>query len=82
MKRQKMPRWKQPVVRLVTPVVQGDYAFLSLHVDTVAEAEQLFKVLAEKGKVVMPLEQTFWAARFGMLHDQFGMKWMINCEQK
>jgi PhnB protein len=54
---------------------------VSLTLDTPAEAEQIFKALAEKGSVRMPLEKTFWAARFGMLIDQFGVPWMINCEQ-
>jgi len=34
----------------------------------------------ENGTVQMPLEPTFWAARFGMLVDQFGVPWMVNCE--
>ena len=46
-----------------------------------AEAERIFNALAEKGTVQMPLEQTFWAARFGMLVDRFGIPWMINCEK-
>jgi|SRR5262245_3724324 len=46
-----------------------------------AEAERIFAVLAENGTVQMPLEQTFWAARFGMCVDRFGIPWMINCEQ-
>jgi len=31
--------------------------------------------------VQMPIQQTFWAARFGMLTDRFGTPWMVNCEQ-
>jgi PhnB protein len=46
-----------------------------------AEAERIFHALAEKGTVQMPFQQTFWAYRFGMLVDQFGTPWMINCEQ-
>jgi PhnB protein len=45
------------------------------------EAERIFHALAEKGTVRMPIEKTFWAERFGMLVDQFGTPWMINCEQ-
>jgi PhnB protein len=30
----------------------------------------------------MPLEDTFWGARFGMLTDKFGISWMLNCEKK
>jgi PhnB protein len=29
----------------------------------------------------MPIQQTFWSPRFGMLTDQFGIPWMVNCEQ-
>ena len=56
-------------------------ASVSLNVDAPQEAERLFKALGENGKVVMPLQETFWAARFGMLVDQFGIPWMVNCEQ-
>jgi len=45
------------------------------------DAERIFKALSEKGTVHMPLQQTFWAARFAMLVDQFGTPWMINCGQ-
>jgi|ERR1017187_486069 PhnB protein len=44
------------------------------------EAERIFHALAENGKVNMPIEKTFWAERFGMLVDRFGIPWMINCE--
>ncbi|MDQ2711338.1 MAG: VOC family protein [Acidobacteriota bacterium] len=54
---------------------------VSLSVDDPAEAERLFHALAENGQVQMPLQQTFWAARFGMFVDQFDIPWMINCEQ-
>ena len=54
---------------------------ISLNVDSIAEAERVFSALSEDGTVQMPLEQTFWAARFGMLVDRFGVSWMINCEK-
>jgi len=47
--------------------------------DDPAEAERIFNALAENGQVNMPLQQTFWALRFGMLVDQFGIPWMVNC---
>ena len=46
-----------------------------------AQAERIFHALAEKGTVQMPIAETFWAARFGMLVDQFGIPWMVNCEK-
>jgi PhnB protein len=45
------------------------------------EAEHVFKALSEGGTVRMPLQQTFWAVRFGTLVDKFGVPWMVNCEQ-
>jgi len=57
---------------------QGFYVQIS--VDEPAEAERIFHALAENGKVKMPIEQTFWSV-FGMLVDQFGTPWMVNCEQ-
>lgn len=53
--------------------------FVSLQVDQPAEAERIFPALSEGGTVTMPLEQTFWATRFGMLVDRFGVPWLINC---
>ena len=54
---------------------------MSLNVEKPEEAEQVFKALSEKGTVVMPMEETFWAQRFGMLVDQFDIPWMVNCEK-
>jgi PhnB protein len=53
---------------------------LSIQIKSVAEAERIFHELANGGKVVLPLEKTFWAVRFGMLVDRFGIPWQINCE--
>ncbi len=54
---------------------------VSLQVKEPKEAERVFKALAEGGTVKMPLEETFWAARFGMLVDKFGTPWMVNCDK-
>jgi PhnB protein len=53
---------------------------VSIDVKDVADAERIFKALAEKGVVRMPFQKTFFAAGFGMLVDQFGIPWMINCD--
>lgn len=53
---------------------------LSLQIQTTTQAERIFHLLAKDGTVVMPLEKTFWAARFGVLVDRFGIPWLINCE--
>ncbi|MFI5128164.1 MAG: VOC family protein, partial [Candidatus Acidiferrales bacterium] len=52
---------------------------LTIEVKDVAEAERVFAAFAENAKVQMPLQETFWATRFGMLVDRFGIPWMINC---
>jgi PhnB protein len=55
---------------------------VALHCDNVAEGERVFNALSDGALVVtMPLQETFWAARFGMLTDKFGVPWMINCEK-
>jgi PhnB protein len=53
---------------------------VSLMVKTAEEADRLFQALSEKATVQMPIQKTFWSPRFGMLVDQFGIPWMINCE--
>ena len=53
---------------------------VTIGVDDVVEAERIFSALAADGTVQMPIQETFWAARFGMLVDRFGTPWMINCE--
>jgi PhnB protein len=50
-----------------------------LNLDTAAEADRIFNALAEQGTVQVPLQQSFWASRFGMLIDQFDIPWTINC---
>ena len=51
-------------------------------IDKPEDAERIFHTLAENGTVKMPLQKTFWAIRFGMLVDRFGIPWMVNCEEK
>ncbi|MPZ55099.1 MAG: VOC family protein [Rhizobiales bacterium] len=50
---------------------------LTLSVANDAEAERLFGTLADGGQVQMPLEKTFFASRFGMVADRFGVGWMV-----
>jgi PhnB protein len=54
--------------------------FVSIQADDAAAGERIFQALAEGGSVTMPFERTFWAERFGMLVDRFGIPWMVNCE--
>lgn len=52
-------------------------AYLTLGVDSDAEAERIFSALSAGGAVFMPMQETFFATRFGQLRDQFGINWMI-----
>ena len=54
---------------------------VNLQFEDVAESERVFQALAEGGTVRMPLQETFWAKRFGMFVDRFGIPWMINCSE-
>jgi PhnB protein len=52
-------------------------AYLAIRVDNTPEAERIYKALTEGGEVFMPMEETFFAYRFGQLRDKFGINWMI-----
>ena len=54
---------------------------LQLNLSDPAEAESIYGTLADGGTVRMPLQETFWAARFAVLTDRFGIPWLINCEK-
>lgn len=64
------------------PLSTGNNVSLSLACENVKEQEQIFTMLAEGGKITLPLQDMFWGARFGMVTDQFGIHWMLNCEKK
>lgn len=51
---------------------------LALTYDNVAEATRVFNAFADNGTVQMPLGETFWVERFGMVTDRFGTAWGIN----
>jgi len=84
------PEWKDMVLhaRLViggTELMAADIpnaqpmrsAYLSLNVDTDKEAERIFAALSNGGRVLMPMEETFFATRFGQVQDRFGVNWMV-----
>jgi len=52
---------------------------VSIQIENPVEAERIFHALAVNGKVIMPIEKSFWAQRFGVVDDQFGTPWMVNC---
>jgi len=56
-------------------------AYLSLGVESDAEAERVFAALSDGGEVFMPMQETFFATRFAQLRDRFGINWMIMHER-
>ncbi|SDY53043.1 VOC family protein [Acinetobacter kyonggiensis] len=65
-----------------TVFTQGTNHYISINLDASeqAEAKRLFDALAINGQIEMPLEKTFWGALYGAFTDQFGVKWMVNCQ--
>lgn len=61
------------------PGIHGNAVCLTA--DKPDDAERLFNALSEGGKVTMPIGETSWALRFGMLTDRFGAMWMVNCNR-
>ena len=57
----------------------GNNVNLNVNLTDPAEQDKIFAALAVGGKVTMPLQDTFWGARYGMLTDRFGVNWMLNC---
>ena len=55
---------------------------IALGFDDAKEADRVFAALSEGAQVTMPLAETFWAERFGMLTDKFGVAWMVNGAEK
>jgi PhnB protein len=64
------------------PVSNGTNTSLSLNFDTVEDIDKTFKALSGGATVTMPLQDTFWGAKFGMLVDKYGINWMFNHDYK
>ncbi len=60
---------------------QGDNYFVNLDCESVEEIEKYLSAIGKKGTIIMPLQETFWAKRFAMLRDRFGVRWMFNLEK-
>ncbi len=59
-------------------LVAGNNFYLSLGLESKAEADRVFAELSASGKVEMPMENMFWGDYFGIVADQFGTQWMIS----
>jgi len=87
---QMKPEWKDLVLHATIAIGGTDLmgadipnaepmrsAYLTLNVESDAEAERIFAALTDGGQALMPLQETFFATRFGQARDRFGMNWMI-----
>src|SRR6185503_5044973 len=63
------------------PTTVGNNISLAIGTNDIAQAERAFEQMSEGATIVMPMQQTFWAERFGMLTDKFGINWMFNCDK-
>ena len=65
-----------------TPFIKGNNHYISINLDAheEAEAHRLFSALSVNGQIEMALDKTFWGALYGAFTDQFGVKWMVNCQ--
>jgi len=61
------------------PYQPGNNFTVMIQSNDLEETERIFAALSDGGKVTMPLQETFWAARFGALTDRFGIQWSFNC---
>jgi PhnB protein len=62
-------------------VTFGNNFSVSINAASKDEANRLFNGLSQGGKVIMPMDNTFWGAYFGMFTDQFGVNWMVNFDE-
>ena len=56
-------------------------AYLTLSLESDAEADRVYDLLAEGGQIFMAKQETFFASRFAMLRDRFGTSWMLMCQR-
>jgi PhnB protein len=63
------------------PTIVGNNISLAIGGNDASAADNMFTQLSEGGTVTMPMQETFWAERFGMLTDKFGINWMFNIEK-
>ena len=61
--------------------VEGNNLYTSINCISESEITNLFFKLSEGGKILFPLQDTFWGAKFAQIRDKFGMNWMLNYER-
>jgi PhnB protein len=63
------------------PTVVGNNISLAIGGKDIADAESTFEKMSDGANIIMPMQETFWAERFGMLTDKFGINWMFNVDK-
>jgi PhnB protein len=58
----------------------GNNFSISINTDSDEKADTFFNALSKGGKVIMPLQNTFWGSYYGMFTDKFGINWMVNVD--
>ena len=61
--------------------VIGNNFSISINAKSQNEADRLFNGLSKDGKIIMPMEKTFWGSYFGMLYEKFGVQWQVSFGQ-
>jgi len=64
------------------PHTPGTNNYVCLDFDDAVDMGKKFEALSAGGNVTMPLNDTFWGAKFGMLVDAYGIRWMFNCDAR
>lgn len=63
-------------------LIHGNAISLCINFNDEAEQLRVFNALADKGQIAVPLADMFWGAKFGEVIDQFGLRWMLNCNKE
>jgi PhnB protein len=63
------------------PVPFGENFNVMVVAEEKAEADRVFALLSEGGKVTMPIGNAPWGPYFGMCHDRFGIPWMVSLDK-
>jgi PhnB protein len=63
------------------PYRPGNNFLININCESVEEIDRVFAALGVEGKITMPLQETFFATRFGMLTDRFGIGWILGVEK-
>jgi PhnB protein len=62
------------------PVQSSNQVQICIMTDAAEHAKQIYEALREGGKVVMPLQETFWSPAYGIVADKYGVNWNISTE--